>query len=112
MKTRIISGAVGVVLLIITLIFRATLVLDIVMGLIALIASYEILNTTRTIKAIPFAVISAIYMVLSMFTVRGYIGISFTVITVIYTILFCICVLIEYEKTNTIADATILIDLL
>ena len=76
MKTRIISGAVGVVLLIITLIFRATLVLDIVMGLIALIASYEILNTTRTIKAIPFAVISAIYMVLSMFTVRGYIGIS------------------------------------
>ncbi len=103
MKTRIISGAVGVVLLIITLIFRATLVLDIVMGLIALIASYEILNTTRTIKAIPFAVISAIYMVLSMFTVRGYIGISFTVITVIYTILFCICVLIEYEKTNMLS---------
>ena len=103
MKPRIISGAVGVVLLIITLIFRATLVLDIVMGLIALIASYEILNTTRTIKAIPFAVISAIYMVLSMFTVRGYIGIYFTVITVIYTILFCICVLIEYEKTNMLS---------
>ena len=98
MKTRIISAAVGIVLLIITLIFRATVLLDIVIGILALIAAYEILNTTKAIKVMPFAIISAIYAILSVFTVRGFFGISFTVLTILYTILFCACVLYSFEK--------------
>ncbi|MBQ5717223.1 MAG: hypothetical protein IIV63_05565, partial [Clostridia bacterium] len=65
MKTRIISGAVGAILLIITLIFRATIMLDIVIGLIALIATYEILNTTKMGSQIPFMVVSMVFTGLS-----------------------------------------------
>ena len=66
MKTSIISGAVGVILLIITLIFRATIMLDIVIGLVALIATYEILNTTKMSSQIPFMIASMIFTVLSV----------------------------------------------
>lgn len=100
MKTRIISAAVGIVLLIITLIFRATVMLDIVIGLVTLIASYEILNTTKTVQQMPFTVISFIYSVLSVLTVRGYLGISFSTLSIIYTILFCACVLYSFSKVN------------
>ncbi len=106
MKTRIISGAVGVVLLIITLLLKETIVLDLVIGLIAYIASYEIVKTTRTLKSLPFAFVSASYALLSVFTSRGYIGISFSALSIVYTILLCACVLLEFERVNMLCMFT------
>lgn len=100
MKTRIISGAVGAILLIITLIFRATIMLDIVIGLIALIATYEILNTTKTGSQIPFMVVSMVFTVLSVFSVRSEFGITYNVLAIIYSILFCCYVLYTFEKVR------------
>ncbi len=98
MKTRIISASVAIVLLIITLIFRASILLDIVIGLLSLIASYEILNVTNAKNSMPFSILSMIYAFFAAFTVRGGFGISFAVITIIYGILFCGCVLYSFEK--------------
>ena len=67
--------------------------LDIVIGLIALIATYEILNTTKMGSQIPFMITSMIFTVLSVFSVRSEFCITFSVLAIIYSILFCCYVL-------------------
>lgn len=100
MKTRIISAAVGIALLIVTLFFKDTFLLSVVIGLLALIAGYETLKTTKTLNIIPFAVVSALYIAASICITRGYIGVSYAVASTAYAILFCGCVLYSFNKVN------------
>ena len=50
MKKRIISGAIGAVLVIIALIFRETIVLNLIIGLALVIAMIESQFTTKLVE--------------------------------------------------------------
>ena len=69
LKTRIISAAIGLVLFGAVLIFwnRVPIILDICIGIINLIATWEILDGTKLVKNRIIMVISSIFALLVPF---------------------------------------------
>ncbi|MGI6269400.1 MAG: phosphatidate cytidylyltransferase [Candidatus Howiella sp.] len=97
MKKRLITAAVGLSLLAVLLFFRDTLVFDVAVILINVIALYEILYVTKYVKYLPLVGISAVYTVIAPFIYMGYIPVDINSLNVVYVMILFIATLIKHE---------------
>ena len=88
MRTRIISGVLGISLLILILFLYKTIVLNIAAALVCVIISYEIFFATGMLKRSRFLFcVSVLYSFLFPFLKIKYIGDYRVVITIIFVVL-------------------------
>lgn len=97
MKKRLLTAAVGLTLLAVLLVFRDSMVFDIAVILINVIALYEMLYVTRYVKYLPLIGISVVYTVLAPFIYRGFIPVNINSLNVAYVMLLFIATLIKHE---------------
>ncbi|MEE1003218.1 MAG: phosphatidate cytidylyltransferase [Acutalibacteraceae bacterium] len=84
MKKRIISGVIGAIFIIVALVFRETVVFNIVLGIALVIAMIESQFTTKLVKNTSFIVLSCVFAFVSaFFPMFGFIP-SGLIITAIY----------------------------
>lgn len=111
MLTRIISGAVGVLIAIIVIIFHDTFVLNLAIGLISAIMIYEILNAIKSFKTYIISLPSVIYGAIMPFLMS-------TKYAFLVTFVYVLCIFgasiiyhnkIKYTKTLTTIACSILI---
>lgn len=93
MKTRIISAFVGIALLLVVLLFLETMVLDIVVTAISVIAVYEMINAVGLSKNRPFTAVCAGFAAFfstayyqSFSSVGGYVEFVFALIVLIFVL--------------------------
>ena len=100
MKKRIISGAIGAVLVIIALIFRETIVLNLIIGLALLIAMIESQFTTKLVEETSLIVLSCLYAFTSAFIPKfGFLPTGL-LITALYIFAVIIIVLLTPKTTE------------
>ncbi len=104
MKTRIISGLVGTVLLLVVLFCPYTGILNIAAAVLATIAVYELLHNTGRINNMPMLIGS---MVFSLVTVLQLFGQIFPIIMISCIMSYGICMILaalRYHATTNIAS--------
>lgn len=108
MKTRIISAAVGLILLAVALSLYGTIYFTVIVDIISLIAVYELLKSTGILKHRAVSVISFIYSAfipfISINTVRDF----FLPVTFCYVISLFLCLLIKHNELKFSKIATAL----
>lgn len=98
MKTRIISSLVGLVILAVVLIFLDTFVLNIVIGLLGIMAVLELLNATGVRKSKGLTALSLLMSIVIPFARAGYMRIYLMESVFVLILLFFI-ILLKNHKT-------------
>lgn len=100
MKTRIITGAVLVAVMIGLLILNTTVIFAIAIALVCVIGVTELFKANRLTKYLPFLVISALFAAAAPFVLRAYIPMPFAVLCVIYAIAYACCLIHKHGQIN------------
>lgn len=94
MKKRLLTAAVGLTLLVIVLAFHDTVVFDIAIIIVNLIALYEAFINTKKVVDWPIFGIAAAYTVLTPLVYTGYIPMATSVLNIVYvTVMFLVAIL-------------------
>ncbi len=100
MLTRIISSVVATALVIVLLVFRATIAVPIALAILCGIAAFEIFKATKTQSNLLFFVSSLVFAVIIPFIARGYIPIALNSAYYIYFIVFAICLIFKFDPNS------------
>lgn len=97
MKTRVISAAVALALVVVLLIFYSTVAFPIAVALIGMVAVFEVFNATKSQTNIPFFVASEIYAAVAPFAARKIIPVDMGIIVLMYFLVAAACMMIGFE---------------
>lgn len=98
MKTRVISSLVGLVILAVVFAFLSTLLLNVVIGLVGVIAVYELLNATEIRKFRSLTTLAMLLAVIIPFARTSYVR-NFLMEIIFLLILFFFVVLLYHYNT-------------
>lgn len=98
MKQRVISALIGLVILVIVIFFYNTLIFNATMALIALLATYELLNATKLIKYKGLALLGAGFSLLLPFARLSVIRPLLPVFIMLLSLLFFVLNLKYFKK--------------
>jgi len=97
MKTRLITAAVSMAVVIFILFFRLTVALPIVLALAGCIAVFELFRATGAQVNIPFFVLSFVFAVVTPFAARGIIPVSVSTVVYAYFALFAASLTYKFD---------------
>ena len=100
MKQRLISAAVGLLVLVVAIIFFDTLLVNTLAAAICAMAVYELFHAAGLSKYRLLAIVSALYCVMLLFTNTTLVSAMFLPLTLLYIILCFIYLLMEHESLS------------
>ena len=103
MRQRLLSAAVGVPLIVVVLLLYNTVVLNIAMALISLLALYEVFTATKYIESRGIAVVSFVYAAVLPFLDVGHFHMLVMFCTYLY-IIALFCLFMKYHKKMTLQE--------
>ncbi len=100
MKTRILSSIVGLIVLAVVLVFFNTLVLNVALSIICMIAVWELLHSTGYVKNTPLLIASMIYAAVFPFLNLWKLREFFIYIAVLYVLIAFLILFIKHENVK------------
>lgn len=102
MKERLVSALVGLLVLAVVFFFYPTMLFNITMGLVSLIAVFEVLNATDTLKNRGFAVVSASFSILLPFIQEDWLRPYAPLIIFIQLVSFLLLIIKDHSRVTFI----------